>query len=124
MDLASVIGQPEVLLMFEAESNWGNNVYIDDAQVGTTVGIGEQSGVTFAIYPNPATDQVRLDLGALNGSADVSIIDATGRTVMQRGEVSASQWMDLSSLADGTYTVLVRANGGVGSHPVVVLHTR
>lgn len=124
VDLASVIGQPQVLLMFEGESNWGNNVYIDDVQVGTTVGFGEQSAVQFGIYPNPAMDQVRLDLGALKGSAEVSIIDATGRTVVQRGSVSMSQWLDIASLADGTYTVMVRANGGIGTHPLVVLRTR
>ncbi|MBL8003081.1 MAG: T9SS type A sorting domain-containing protein [Flavobacteriales bacterium] len=121
VDLSSVIGQAEVLLMFETESNWGNNVFIDDVQVGTAVGIEEEPAVTFALYPNPATDLVRLDLGALNGRAEVTIIDAAGRLLVQRNAQASTQWLDISALANGTYTVVVRAGGGTRSRPLVVL---
>ncbi len=124
VDVSSMLGQSEVILMFEAESNWGNNVYIDDVQVGTAVGIDEQDGHSFAIYPNPATDQVRLDLGVFNGRAEVSIIDATGRTALQRSIMTTGQWLNVAELADGTYTVLVRMNGAIATKPLVVLHGR
>ncbi|HRH38384.1 MAG TPA: choice-of-anchor J domain-containing protein, partial [Flavobacteriales bacterium] len=126
VDISSVIGQPEVLFMFETESNWGNNVYIDDVQISAEVGIHEQSAISFSLFPNPANDEVRLDLGNAQGPVEVSIMDAAGRTVVTLHPTAPSSnstvQIPLTGLANGTYTVVVRTSNAVGTKPLVVIN--
>jgi len=128
VDISSVIGQPEVLFMFETESNWGNNVYIDDVQISAEVGIHEQPSIAFSLFPNPANDEARLDLGNGQGPVEVSIMDAAGRIVITlRPSATSSNstiQIPLTGLADGTYTVVVRTSNAVGTKPLVVLNAR
>jgi hypothetical protein len=127
VDLSSVIGQAEVLLMFETESNWGNNVYIDDVQVGTAVGIVEQPAVAFSMYPNPATGHVDLLLGAVDGAVTVELFDAVGQLVMAHRSAAttgATVHLDLTDVAAGTYIVSVRTNTTRGSSSLVLTNDR
>ncbi|GAA4035841.1 ESPR-type extended signal peptide-containing protein [Hymenobacter glaciei] len=64
-----------------------------------------------ALYPNPAATTTTLDLTALTGPSQVTVLDMAGRVVMTRtmagGQAHA---FALGSLPDGTYVVLVRNN--------------
>ncbi|OGX88006.1 hypothetical protein BEN48_10600 [Hymenobacter glacialis] len=63
-----------------------------------------------ALYPNPATASTQLDLTQLPaGAYQVSILDATGRVVLNNtlGAGSAHA-LNLNTIASGTYMVLVR----------------
>ena len=88
--------------VFSYGTTSGNNyrIYTIDYQVtDPTVGIEEQTANSVAIWPNPATDVLYLDI--MDGET-ISIFDMTGRMVMQQryeGKV------DVSDLASGIYTV-------------------
>jgi hypothetical protein len=64
----------------------------------------------FNIWPNPATDYININTGEmqLSGSAYVSIIDIYGRELMK---VPFSEQVNISSLHDGIYTILIYMNG-------------
>ena len=79
------------------------------------------------IAPNPANDQIRLDLNLtkVNDAVTVSLIDWTGRFVstqllknFQNGQTS----FDVSMLPSGTYLVQVSASEGVTMRKVTVCH--
>lgn len=85
----------------------------------------EESKVSIA--PNPANDQIRLDiqLSKVNEAVTVSLIDWTGRFVstqllknFQNGQTS----FNVSTLPSGTYLVQVSANEGVTMRKVAVCH--
>lgn len=62
------------------------------------------------IYPNPARDQVRIDLGDNEiSSAGMRILDATGRTVWESSQLNAGTVFEIptSSLASGIYMVSI-----------------
>lgn len=88
--------------VFSYGTTSGNNyrIYTIDYQVtDPTVGIEEQTANSVAIWPNPATDVLYLDV--INGET-ISVFDMTGRMVMQQryeGKV------DVSDLSSGIYTV-------------------
>ena len=66
------------------------------------------------LFSNPATATTKLDLTQLpTGSYQVSLLDVTGRVVL-RSTLSAglTHGLNLNSLANGTYTVLVRGQNG------------
>ena len=66
--------------------------------------------LAIALFPNPATTGTQLDLTQLPiGRYQVSIIDATGRIVLNTTlEVGLAHALDLNTIASGTYNVLVR----------------
>ena len=77
-------------------------------------------------WPNPAFDRITLDVDAIaDGSADVLLMDATGRAAMainnlplNAGRTQAN--IDLNGLANGSYTVSLRSAGTQRNIPVVI----
>lgn len=121
VDLSSVLGQSDVLFMFVTESNFGNNMYIDDVRIANTVGVEEKGGASFSLFPNPAEQTVNLSVvpaeaftvqayDALGGLARIWSVPAP------RNSVS----LDVSGLANGVYTLVLRTATSIGTRPLVV----
>lgn len=83
-------------------------------------GIAEAADVSFSIHPNPATDLMYIDLGAATSISDVSIIDLTGRTVLQRSISPGLHQLWVEELPAGVYLVEVRTGAARGVRRVVV----
>ena len=60
-----------------------------------------------SLYPNPAKSEVTLRVEGLNGTATVSIIDMSGRTLMSDTLNGESLRLNVAPLAQGTYFVRV-----------------
>lgn len=94
-----------------------------------SVGLNERSASFEAsVYPNPTNGLLFIDLDASSTSvARVQLTDMSGRVISQlsalelsKGSTRAS--MDLSSFANGLYTLSVISDNGVRSVPVQVAH--
>jgi hypothetical protein len=83
----------------------------DIKPVGTSVNDLPGSGL-FSIYPNPSKGNVQISWKAgMNGEANVSVIDITGREVMSKEvKMSGNTGMDLSGLQQGIYFIRVAAD--------------
>ena len=67
----------------------------------------------FAVYPNPSAGAGRLSVAltpATSPTGQLSLLDLTGRLILQQPEVSG-QLLDVRGVAAGTYTLLLRAPG-------------
>jgi len=91
-------------------------------EISIEVGIEEANAMNLMVYPNPASTQV---LVAFDNTAagSVQIIDAMGRIVVSEtlntiGAVALP--IDVSQLADGTYTIQVTNANQVGIRRLVV----
>jgi hypothetical protein len=62
------------------------------------------------IWPNPASDYFTIDAGEqpVSGYAFVSILDLSGRELIK---VPYSERIDISSLHEGMYIVIITLNG-------------
>jgi hypothetical protein len=86
---------------------------------GVGVDEHEESGV--ALYPNPATDRVTLDLSSHGGAQRITLLDVSGRVVMDRNANGGSRIdLDLAHLPVGTYTVRSVSNTGTLAQQLVV----
>ena len=86
--------------------------------VGTSEALTNGSGLI--AYPNPAQNNVRIDVP--EGSAGLlQLVDATGRVVLSTRVApgAASTFLDLSSLAPGAYTCVLRNDARVRAVCVV-----
>lgn len=121
--LPQVQGQGRVRIKFEAVSNNGNNIYLDDINIENwTVGlIQQQSMPKISIYPNPAMHQFTIDASGMNGETVVSIYDLQGKLLRnERSGASSIMTVNVSSLASGLYMVKVSSASGDAYQKLIV----
>jgi hypothetical protein len=116
VDLAAYASQSSVIFAFEGTSNYGNNLYVDDIMLANSqISIDNVSDVNLSIYPNPATDQLFVDLtGTQMNNGTLSILDQNGRVVQsdviqQAGILT----LNVQNLASGIYVLAIRNDMGV-----------
>jgi hypothetical protein len=78
-----------------------------------------------AIYPNPFTSEIGIDIDAMNDAqSSITVSDITGKTVLSTSAMLAKgfnsiQTNGLSSLAKGIYFVQITINGEIVTHKLV-----
>jgi subtilisin family serine protease len=67
---------------------------------------------SYSIYPNPSKDIIYIELTNSNAPVEVSVLDLSGRTVMQQSFESGKQriQMDVSLLTKGMYFIQLKSN--------------
>ena len=81
-------------------------------------GIEEIEGGTWEIYPNPATDQVVLR--GIPDDAIVTVLDLSGRKLLERRNEKGEMSIDVSTFLSGTYFVRVVSKGNVVVKKLIV----
>lgn len=74
---------------------------------GVNVGVKETTTTALSIFPNPASDLVRLVTNAVDPKAGLSIRDGAGRLCMQTTMSQAVSGLDVAAMPNGVYTVTV-----------------
>lgn len=79
------------------------------------------------VAPNPANDQLTINLSLTNASSiDINLFDMNGKVVFNKnvkGNVlNFKDVLTLSDFADGIYTLQVQSKNGVSSQKVVIAH--
>ncbi len=115
----------QVLLMFYAISDYGNNAYIDNinlsASLITSTVSAEEKTIT-GIFPNPANTSVNLIVNNPTGSSRLELFDAVGRQVWT--EQINGKGNQVVEIATGAFTeglYFVKVNGGV-SQKLIIRH--
>jgi len=70
------------------------------------VGINDLTANRLSFYPNPATDELRIENCELQTGENVQIFDAAGKLIFN-GQLSTANTIDVSQLAAGTYMLKV-----------------
>lgn len=85
MDFTSIGSATNLRLRFEFRANGGNNVYIDDINIGGTVGIDEQPTNigSFTVFPNPTNASAKVSFNLLSdvNNLSIKVKNALGQTV-------------------------------------------
>ncbi|HLV52694.1 MAG TPA: T9SS type A sorting domain-containing protein, partial [Cryomorphaceae bacterium] len=76
------------------------------------------NGVSFAIYPNPASESITVR-GEKLDRAEYSIYDLRGR-LLKRGQRASDGLIDVSDLTGGVYLINLRTGEGSGTRRFVV----
>ena len=82
---------------------------------------GKSSVNQFRIYPNPATDHLIIDSnGPVNRLAEYSIMDLTGRSLLQEKFSGIKKKIDIVRLEEGVYFLVIKKDGQwAGTHKFV-----
>jgi Subtilase family/Secretion system C-terminal sorting domain/SprB repeat len=85
-----------------------NNINVD---VSAVAGVSENQ-LNFTIYPNPADEELMIQLDA-SGTFNLTLIDNSGRIVQQQVLLNKNNTIDVSQLAAGIYTIKLTSNEGL-----------
>ena len=111
MDLNAYLGQTELLIVFKAISGFGNNMYIDDINIQTSTGIGENSSTSIAVFPSLTSGDVYINLENNNSNEHViSILDVNGKLLETFNAATNNKsqvYVNLSNYSNGVYIVKV-----------------
>jgi len=118
IDITQVAGKQNVKIMFESYNRYGNNLFIDDINISTGVGIegAQNSDNTIKVYPNPAFGNITISFPSGLEASSVRLLNLYGQTVMQEelrisGAHGESTW-DVSSLPAGMYILHATISSG------------
>ena len=88
-------------------------------------GIDEHNSLNVSVYPNPTTGIFNIKLeGDNTNKTSIYIVNTAGITVYTLNDISVNgsltEKINLSSFADGNYTVVVTSNGISSTHKIVL----
>ncbi len=89
-----------------------------------TVGVGEFEASQFAMYPNPTSGLMMLELPAeVLGTADLRVTDLSGRVVYQEmfANNGSTRSFDLKNLQSGNYMVTITTNNWVKAQQLQII---
>lgn len=92
------------------------------SDIGVGSSIGELSGSTVSVFPNPAASLVTIDLGGLAGRTEYNLRDASGRLVGTDVIMSDRATIDVTNLANGLYVITLVNNGASMATRIAVQH--
>ncbi|WP_375416981.1 PQQ-dependent sugar dehydrogenase [uncultured Hymenobacter sp.] len=107
--------------VYVGTSNSGNDRILmleNRAYVATATTSGAAPTPALTLYPNPARQQVRVQLPATG--ARLTLLDATGRQVRELALVGASADLELAGLTPGLYVLRAVTAAGVSTRRLVV----
>ncbi|MBL0046988.1 MAG: PKD domain-containing protein [Bacteroidetes bacterium] len=120
VSIANVFSQPNVLIKFKYINEDGNNLFIDDINIISVLGINPNSASTFdfSIGPNPITAQTKMSIVLEKKSMiSVDVLTLTGQNIihMPTEEFGAGMHQieigKQTNLPAGVYFVQVLVNG-------------
>ena len=127
IDLTSFNGQSEVLIRFVGESGYGNNLFVDNVNVSTTVGIKELTLSAFTLAPNPTRDFAEVRFGLANAqNIELRVYSAEGALVQSQllGELASGEHfvaLNATKLTSGSYRVVLQGAEGVAQTQWIVV---
>jgi hypothetical protein len=102
----------------DLEANNGVVHVIDVVLDPTNTSISTLDDVTFEIYPNPATDFIRINSNV--GIESLIIRDIAGRVVTQMNNLSSSERIELNGFKSGMYLVTMKNGNSVSTKKLIV----
>ncbi|HYG51761.1 MAG TPA: M43 family zinc metalloprotease [Flavobacteriales bacterium] len=104
----------------EFESDYGNNIYIDDINVDITVGTDDvlPNGVAFNVFPNPANEQATISYELpIAQNIEITVSDVLGKVVQVVDKAAKTAGEHRATINTGTfaskgiYFVTLNSNG-------------
>lgn len=110
VDLAAYANTNDVVIKFVGTSAYGNNLYVDDIEVTSTVGINEIINplTNVRLYPNPSVGETYLHVGeAAIETLNIRVYNAVGALVLNETIANAQGNIALNTvnLPVGVYAV-------------------
>ncbi len=83
------------------------------------LGIAKEQQLDFAMYPNPSSDHINIQLPSGVSKAELNVFDISGKLVLQSNIISQNQLVNVTDLSSGIYVLKIQSEGKVGSRQFI-----
>lgn len=91
---------------------------VETFMAAAPVSIQQNNPVQFNLFPNPATDQITIQMNAYN--SNIKICDLVGKVIHEQSANGELVSINTSGFANGIYIVQVEVNGAVEQKKVLI----
>jgi photosystem II stability/assembly factor-like uncharacterized protein len=120
VNLATWAGQNNVQVAFRNKGDWGNILYLDNINLGSSVGINEVQNIQApSVYPNPLRAGGSINIKNLPKSS-LSLFDGKGKRVWEAKAEHEFQGNLPSTLSAGWYLLHIEGEKTIWNYKVVV----
>lgn len=105
VSLAAYAGQDIYVAFHHHDSYDANYILVDEVSISSSNGIADIDDSRVSLYPNPASNMVRINATGIEGNKTIAIVDLNGRTVMEQKGNAQSFTFDVTNIARGAYFV-------------------
>lgn len=92
---------------------------IDKVLIPGTASINEDEFVDVKVYPNPTSNFVRIDFES-SVATDFKVVNDKGQVVLNASQINSGEYIDLSALATGNYTISFEVNSNSIARRLVI----
>ncbi len=122
VDMSAYSGDSLVMVVFRNWGWYGNNLFIDNINLGDFTSVEEQVQQVISVFPNPIVRNGTLNiLNTESGSLKITMIDALGKEILKQS-ASGDFKLDLSplSLKGGIYLLRVEGENEIRNFRIVI----
>lgn len=76
--------------------------------------------LSFSFYPNPANDQIQIELKGIQTVEEISLMTFEGKEVIKREFNNSNPYLNISGVNPGNYVLVVRSKEGILSRKIVI----
>ncbi|QHI37960.1 hypothetical protein IMCC3317_33430 [Kordia antarctica] len=122
IDLSSYIGNENVQVKFRNINAYGQALYVDNINLGTTLGVNDVASEALTFYPNPVKNNASVFLKSTKNSAiKFSLYNIQGKLIgtvftQTNKAIPTQQW----SLSAGVYLYNIRSNDKIKKGKLIV----
>lgn len=109
--IAFTIGEPVIETHVQAATVITQGFHQPPDDFSTAVATVTDPQVEVLAFPNPARDEVTVQVLGIDGTFSIDLFDAAGRAVRGHSSFSNNAVLDVSSLASGTYHARLTNDG-------------
>jgi hypothetical protein len=126
VDLSAYDGTSELVIAFEGISGYGNSLYVDDINTGSSTGLDEaaQGLDNVTVMPNPVVNNMTVNFTTENSEANILIRNVQGQTVKNISEntVKGANTIEINTteLSAGVYFLTITSDSNVSTKRFVV----
>ena len=111
IDLSSYDTTSEAIVRFRGTSDYGNNLYIDDLTVTSTLSSEEiAANNKISLYPNPVSNE--LTVSSLDNESAFEIYNLQGALIKQ-GVIQPSETISVKEFDSGVYFIRLETKGSL-----------
>lgn len=127
VSFSNYVGNNNVFIRFDALSDYGNNLYIDNVNMNFNTGTGTITvPVSFSVYPNPASSLTNIDFSLTQkDNVTIEVFNKIGKQVFSATEADLAPGahnytINTEGYAKGIYMVSIKTSAGSSMKKLVV----
>ena len=121
LDLSAFLGQTNLQVAFRNIGDWGNNLYLDNINLGSMANVQESIENPFSMYPNPVQSGACLTIQG-EGIQKIKLISPEGKSIKADRFFTGDLFEIPENISTGTYILQIETKNKLVNKPLIIIH--